>query len=73
MLDHDGQLVAALTLSRPYDENTRDRRMQLGAVVRDAAAKISKQLGHAHETAPRTVSMKGSPRSLGKTNAANRI
>ena len=73
VLDHDGQLVAALALSRPYDENTRDRRMQLGAVVRDAAAFISKQLGHAHETAAQSVSMKGSPSGLGKTSAANRI
>jgi DNA-binding IclR family transcriptional regulator len=73
VLDHDGQLVAALTLSRPYDENTRERRMQLGVVVRDAAAFISKQLGHAHETPARSVSMKGSSRGLGKTNAANRI
>jgi DNA-binding IclR family transcriptional regulator len=73
VLDHDGQLVAALTLSRPYDENTRERRLSLGAVVRDAAAVISKHLGHAHETLPRSVSMKGSSRGLGKTNAANRI
>jgi DNA-binding IclR family transcriptional regulator len=73
VLDHDGQLVAALTLSRPYDENTRERRMHLGGVARDAAADISKQLGHAHETPSRSVSMKGSTRGLGKSNAANRI
>jgi len=73
VLDHDGALVAALTLSRPYEHNTPERRLQLGAVVRDAAAEISKQLGHAHETAARSVPMKGSYRGLGKTNAANRI
>jgi DNA-binding IclR family transcriptional regulator len=73
VLDYDGQLVAALTLSRPYGENTRERRLRLGAVVRDAAAAMSKQLGHAHETASRSVPMKGSSRELGKTNPANRI
>jgi DNA-binding IclR family transcriptional regulator len=46
VLDHDGHLVAALTLSRPYDENTRERRVELGHVVRAAAESISKQLGH---------------------------
>jgi DNA-binding IclR family transcriptional regulator len=46
VLDHDGHLVAALTLSRPYDENTRERRLALGRIVRTAAASISKQLGH---------------------------
>ena len=46
VLDHDGHLVAALTLSRPYDENTRERRLELGQVVRVAAESISKQLGH---------------------------
>jgi DNA-binding IclR family transcriptional regulator len=73
VLDHDGAVVAALTLSRPYDENTRERRMHLGTVVRDAAADISKQLGHAHETAARSVPMKGSYRGLGKSNAANPV
>jgi DNA-binding IclR family transcriptional regulator len=46
VLDHDGHLVAALTLSRPYDENTHEHRVELGLVVRSAAASISKQLGH---------------------------
>jgi DNA-binding IclR family transcriptional regulator len=73
ILDHDGVAVAALTLSRPYDENTHERRLALGTVVRDAAMVISKQLGHAHETPAKPVTVKGSSRRLGKTNAANRI
>jgi DNA-binding IclR family transcriptional regulator len=62
--DHDGNLVAALTLSRPYGENTRERRIELGGIARAAAASISKQLGHASQ---------GSLRGLGKTNTTNRI
>ena len=31
VLDHDGVVVAALTLSRPYDENTHARRLALGS------------------------------------------
>ena len=73
VLDHDGHLVAALTMSRPFDENTRERRIALGRAVREAAASISKQLGHTREAASRSVSVKGSSRGLGKTNAANRV
>ena len=73
VIDHDGNLVAALTLSRPYGENTRERRLELGGVVRAAAAAISKQLGHATQAASAPVSVKGSPHGLGKTNATNRI
>jgi DNA-binding IclR family transcriptional regulator len=73
VLDHDGHLVAALTMSRPFDENTRERRIALGRAVREAAASISKQLGHAYETASSPVTVKGSPHGLGKTNAANRV
>jgi DNA-binding IclR family transcriptional regulator len=65
VLDHDGHIIAALTLSRPFDENTRERRLELGRVVCAAAAAISKQLGHALEPSP-PVSVKGSPRGLGK-------
>jgi NitT/TauT family transport system substrate-binding protein len=46
ILDHDGHIVAALTLSRPYDENSHDRRTEIGAITRAAAAAMSKQLGH---------------------------
>jgi hypothetical protein len=73
VLDHDGNLVAALTLSRPYDENTRERRLELGAIARAAAASISKQLGHATQAASAPVSVKGSHRALGKRNAVNRV
>jgi DNA-binding IclR family transcriptional regulator len=73
VLDHDGHLVAALTLSRPYGENTRERRVALGRVVCAAAAAISKQLGHAAEAASPPAIVKGSPVGLGKRNAANRI
>jgi DNA-binding IclR family transcriptional regulator len=73
VIDHDGNLVAALTLSRPYGENTRERRLELGGVVRAAAAAISKQLGHATQAASAPVSVKGSLRGLGKTNVTNRI
>jgi DNA-binding IclR family transcriptional regulator len=73
VLDHDGHLVAALTLSRPYDENTRERRLELGRVARTAAAAISKQLGYAAQAASPIAAVKGSPRGLGKSNAANRI
>jgi DNA-binding IclR family transcriptional regulator len=73
VLDHDGQLVAALTFSRPYDENTRDHRLELGPVVRDAAASISRQLGHSIQAAIERAPLKGASRTLGKRNAANRI
>jgi DNA-binding IclR family transcriptional regulator len=66
VLDHDGHIIAALTLSRPFDDNTRERRLELGRVVRAAAASISKQLGHASEAAPPAASVKGSPYGLGK-------
>jgi DNA-binding IclR family transcriptional regulator len=65
ILDHDGHIVAALTLSRPFDENTHERRLELGRVVCAAAAAISKQLGHGFD-APPAASMKGSSRGLGK-------
>lgn len=73
VLDHDGQLVAALTFSRPHDRNTRDRRVELGAIVRAAAASISKQLGHAGQAARMPAAVKGSLYALRKTNAANRV
>ena len=73
ILDHDGHVVAALTLSRPYDHNTRDRRIELGAVVRAAAAAISKQLGHAGQAASMPAPVKGSSQTPGKRNAVNRI
>ena len=73
VLDHDGQLVAVLTLSRPYDENTRERRIELGLVVRSAAASISKQLGHSFEAASAPATVKGSSRGLGKRSAVNPI
>lgn len=73
VLDHDGHLVAALTLSRPYDENTRERRAELGLVLRSAAASISKQLGHAVQAASAPAALKGSSRGLGKRNATNSV
>jgi DNA-binding IclR family transcriptional regulator len=73
VLDHDGQLVAALTFSRPYDENTRVRRIELGPTVRDAAAAISRQLGHAGQAASAPAAVKGSSRTPGKRNTANRV
>lgn len=73
VLDHDGQLVAALTLSRPYGENTRERRVELGRTVRAAAAAISRQLGHAAEAASAPATVKGSSGGLGKRIAANRV
>jgi DNA-binding IclR family transcriptional regulator len=73
VLDHDGQLVATLTFSRPYDHDTRDRRDELGAIVRVAAASISKQLGHAGQAASAPAAVKGSFYAAGKRNAANRI
>ena len=73
VLDHDGNLVAALTLSRPYDDNTHERRLVLGAIARTAAASISKQLGHATQAASAPANVKGSHRALGKRNAVNRV
>jgi DNA-binding IclR family transcriptional regulator len=73
ILDHDGQLAAALTLSRPYDQNTPARRMELGRIAAAAAGTISKQLGHAVQAAPAAFAVKGPTRTLGKRNAANRI
>jgi DNA-binding IclR family transcriptional regulator len=73
ILDHDGHLAAALTLSRPFDDNTPARRMEIGRIAATAAAAISKQLGHAIQAAPGTASVKGPVRALGKRNAANRI
>ncbi len=53
VLDHDGDIVAALTLGRPYENNTRSHRLELGATLRAAAAAISKQIGHdAHARKP---------------------
>jgi DNA-binding IclR family transcriptional regulator len=49
IVDHDGQIVAVLSFSRPYDHNTRERRVELGPLVRDAARAISRGLGHSHE------------------------
>lgn len=66
VLDHDGHIVAALTLSRPYDDNTLERRVELGRVVCAAAATISQQLGHASEAASPPARVKGSSRGLGK-------
>jgi DNA-binding IclR family transcriptional regulator len=51
ILDHDGQLAAALTLSRPYDDNSPARRLAIGGIAATAAAEISKQLGHAAQAA----------------------
>lgn len=73
VLDHDGNLVAALTLSRPFDDNTRERRAELGRVVRAAAAAISKQLGHASQAASGPANVKGSSRGLGKRPAINPV
>ena len=73
VLDYDGHLVAALTLSRPYAENTRERRLALGPVVRDAAAAISKQLGHATQAATAPAKVKGSSHALGKRIVTNRV
>lgn len=73
VLDHDGQLVAALTFSRPYDENTQGRRIELGPTVRVAAAAISKALGHTDQAASVPVTVKGSSKALGKRTTANRI
>jgi DNA-binding IclR family transcriptional regulator len=61
VLDHDGQVVAALTFSRPFDRNTRERRMELGTIVLEAAASISKHLGHAGQAARAPAAVKGSP------------
>jgi DNA-binding IclR family transcriptional regulator len=46
IIDHQGQIVAVLTLSRPYENNTRERRAELGRYLSMVAAKISKQIGH---------------------------
>lgn len=46
ILDHHGDIVAALTLSRPFENNTRAHRLELGRTVSIAAASISKQIGH---------------------------
>lgn len=73
VLDHDGQLVAALTLSRPYDDNTRERRLELGLLLRTAAASISKQLGYSFEAASALANVKGSSRGLRKRSAVNSI
>jgi len=66
VLDHDGKLVAALTLSRPYGENTRQRRVELGSVVRSAATAMSKQLGYTSEAATPPANVKGKARRVGK-------
>lgn len=73
ILDHDGLLVAVLAFSRPYGEDTAERRLEIAPTVRAAAASISKQLGHTVQAASEPVSVKGSSRTLGKSNAANRV
>lgn len=73
VLDHDGKLVAALTFSRPYDQNTQDRRAELGPIVRAAADAISRQLGHSVQAASKPAPVKGALQALGKRNTPNPI
>ena len=52
ILDYDERIAGALVLSRPFDDNTRARRLVLGEMLRETAASISKQVGHdANESA----------------------
>jgi DNA-binding IclR family transcriptional regulator len=73
ILDHDGHIVAALTLSRPFEGNTRERRRHLGLILRDAAGTISEQLGFVHPGAPEPRPVKGAAHLTGKKVALNEI
>lgn len=46
IFDHGGHVVAALTLSRPYENNTRARRLELGRLLRASTDAISRRLGY---------------------------
>ncbi len=47
ILDQYGHIVAALTLSRPFADNTSETRHKLGQITKDAADAIGKRIAHA--------------------------
>jgi DNA-binding IclR family transcriptional regulator len=72
ILDHDGQIAAVLTLSRPFEGNTRERRRELGAVLRDATREISRRLGYV-SPANAPVAVKGTFAAAKKITTTNSI
>lgn len=50
IFDHEGEIVAVLTLSRPFTDNTAENRAKLGVITQGAAASISKRIGEPSES-----------------------
>jgi DNA-binding IclR family transcriptional regulator len=73
ILDHDAHLAAVLTLSRPFEGNTRERRIELGHVLREATAGMSRRLGYVSPAARPARTAKGALARTQKRIAPNTI
>jgi DNA-binding IclR family transcriptional regulator len=73
ILDHDGHIAAVLTLSRPFEGNTRERRVELGHLLRDATTAMSRRLGYVPPAARSPLTAKGALTRTQKRTKANTI
>jgi DNA-binding IclR family transcriptional regulator len=71
--DHSGTVVAVLTLSRPFENNTLPRRRELGSLLVESVDGLSRRLGYPGTPAKAPPSAKGGVGRPGKVTVANSI